>query len=100
MSKHIFKQVVGDTQYEVQIGWDKPCQRFYFVISPYITSGEYAGEVDDPVASNLYLDNPDALTLEDISQACKSYGLNIPQGLLAKVDDDRINNVVNQVEVY
>lgn len=100
MSKHIFEQTVGTTKYEVQIGWDKPCQRYYFVISPFIEDGEFAGEVDDPVASNLYLPNPDAITLEHIKAVCEDYGLILPKDLLENVEDDRCRDAVNERRVY
>lgn len=100
MSKHIFEQSVDGNRYEVQIGWDKPCRRFYYVISPYLTEGEYAGDLDDPVDSNLYLSDPDSLTLADIQAACERRGITLPPDLLGNVEQDRLRNAVNERRVY
>jgi hypothetical protein len=100
MSKHLFDQKVGDTKYEVQIGWDRPLQRFYFVISPYIVDKDFGEITDDPVASNLNLPNPTQLTLEQIKAVCEDYGLVLPLDILANVDADRIRDAVNEIKVY
>lgn len=34
MSQHIFQQTVNENKYRIQMGWDKPCQRFYGVVFP------------------------------------------------------------------
>lgn len=100
MSKHIFAQTVGNTEYEVQIGWDKPCQHYYFVISPYISEGGHAGSTGDPIACNLYLPNPEKLTLADIKAVCEDHGIQLPADLLTNVEADRGRDTVNEIKIY
>ena len=96
MSKHAFDQTVGDTTYDVQIGWDKPTVSFYFNVSVIGDNGE----IGTPVASNLYLPAHHCLTLKEIEQVLEDFGIVLPSGLLQNVENDRINNAVNQFHVY
>ncbi|MFK8034414.1 MAG: hypothetical protein AB8B94_09750 [Hyphomicrobiales bacterium] len=102
MSKHIFEQTVGDQSYEVQIGWDKPLQRYYGVISPWAEDPdmEEGGYFDDcdPTWSNLFLSSD--IGLEDVADACEKLGLIIPDGLLENVVDDMLRNAVNEITIY
>ena len=102
MSKHIFEQTLNNQTYEVQIGWDKPLQRYYGVISPWVEDHEYeeGGYFDtaEPVWSNLYFAHD--VSLEDIVTACEELVLTLPNGLLDNVVNDRLRNAVNEVTVY
>ena len=102
MSKHIFEQTVDDQTYEIQIGWDKPLQRYYGVISPWVEDDEceQGGYFDncEPTWSNLYLSGD--VGLEDIITACEELGVNIPEGLLENVVNDMFRNAVNEVTCY
>lgn|GEM_PF-2414511 len=100
MSKHIFDQRIEGQLYEVQIGWDKPLQAFYGVISPWVEREEEGeeGYFDDPIWSNLNYDKK--LTLEEIADACRTRGFIIPEGLLENVGADQRRNAVNEVTFY
>ena len=100
MSKHIFEQTINDQTYEVQIGWDKPCQRFYGVISPWVEDVEYeeGGYFDDPLWSNIFYQK--SFALEDIVHICEEYGFTLPDGLVEKVYLDQQRNAVNEITYY
>lgn len=100
MSKHIFQRVVQERLYQVELGWDKPLQRYYCCIFPVLTEGERAGEVDDPVYSNLFEKNPQGLTLEYFVEVCRRHGIEVPGVVLNEVVNDRQENVVNRVVMY
>jgi len=102
MSKHIFEQTIDDQTYEVQIGWDKPLQRYYGVISPWVEGSEMddGGYFDscDPAWSNLFSGRD--LGLDEIVDACTDRGLTMPETLLDNVVDDRLRNAVNEITLY
>lgn len=100
MSKHIFEQTIDEQTYEVQIGWDKPMQWFYFVISPWVDDLEMVegGYFDDPIACNLFREKP--YTLEEITEECTSRGFTLPDSLLENVLADKRRNAINEVTLY
>lgn len=64
-------QLKGDTpngKLNVLIGWDEPMSWFYMVI-------EADNEVDEPLYSNLYEAQPEALTLEHFGQVLKRFNI-------------------------
>ena len=100
MSKHIFEQTIEGQTYEVQLGWDKPMQVFYGVISPWVEdeTWEEGGYFDDPVWSNLFVEKN--LPLGEIEEECCRRGFTIPDGLLENVVSDMVRNAVNEVKYY
>ena len=92
MSQHIFEQkstIDGDT-YRVQMGWDKPLQRFYCVMW-------VLPEVDEAIYSNVYDSTPNQ-TLWYLEKQVIEYGLTIPDGMLLEIIQDERDNVVNKTK--
>jgi len=102
MSKHIFEQTVDDQTMQVQIGWDRPMQNYYGVISPWVEDAdmEEGGYFDDcdPLFSNLF--SPKKLSLDEIAEEVTKRGLIIPDGLLNNVINDQWHNTANKITIY
>jgi len=102
MSRHIFKQAVDQVYYLIQIGWDKPCQRYYGVVMQWVEEVQEteAGYFDDenPVWSNLFFDHD--FSLEEIAAECSKLGIKVPHGLLENVREDKSRNAVNLLKFY
>lgn len=97
MSQHIFNAVVENQNCEIQIGWDRPMQNYYFVISPVLVIDEVE-ELDDPIASNL--DRVKPYSLVEIMQFMNEKGVILPDGLADAVRNDRINNACGEIKYY
>ena len=100
MSKHIFEHTQDEQTYEIQLGWDKPLQRYYGVISPWVEDDEMdeGGYFGDPLWSTALSGR--ALGLDDIADTLIEKGFRIPNGVLNNVVDDQLRNAVNEVTVY
>lgn len=92
MSQHKINVEIDTLPCVIQMGWDKPLQRFYCVISPLILTGE----LDDPLYSNLYEENPDELSLDFFIGVCENYGVMLPVTLINEIKSDCSNDVVNR----
>ena len=100
MSKHIFKQTLGETDYEIQIGWDKPLQQYYGAIFAEVEEEIEAGKIyyDEIVWMNIF--TPVVYSLEEIAREITQRGFTIPNRLLENVREDCINNMVNKFQHY
>lgn len=98
MSQHIFQQTIDGKAFEIQIGWDKPCQRFYGVVSTWVHDDtEYCDgywDDDQPVWSNLH--HTGDLTLDAITREIGKLGIKIPERILQYVLIDQRYNIVNR----
>lgn len=97
MSQHIFNTTVDDQNCEVQIGWDRPMQNYYFVISPVLVIDDVE-ELDDPIDSNLHRAKP--FSLVEIMAHMEDKGIVLPEGLVDAVRTDRINNACGEIHYY
>jgi hypothetical protein len=79
MSRRYF----GNETYEVVTGWDRPLQYHFLVISQ---RDDPDGE---PIFSNLFLRHP-AMTLEQIADTLKTYGITAPPTLLTDLNADAL----------
>lgn len=92
MSQHTFTSETNCSQFvEVQIGWDKPMQQYYCVISPL----DDKGELDDPLYSNLYEKYPATLDLSYFIKICNDYGVSVSKTVVDAVKQDKKDNIVN-----
>ena len=89
MSQRKFKTTANGKKVEVQIGWDKPLQRFYMCIFEIDENGDDI----DTIYSNLNEPNPEVLSVEYFTGAARSYGVEIPAEVIAQVKQDKIDNV-------
>lgn len=94
MSQHFFDTDIDGIIYTVQIGWDKPLQRFYLMIDNAENDNS-----EDYFYSNLE-DRQCKHTLEYFASVLEQNDISIPEGLLDAVEKDRINNTVNKVYRY
>jgi hypothetical protein len=79
MSRRYF----GNDGYDVVTGWDRPLQ--YHFLDIY----QRDHPERDPIFSNLYLLNP-SMTLEQIADTLKTYGITAPQTLFADLNEDAL----------
>lgn len=88
MSQHIFRSTHNGSPVEVQIGFDRPTQCYYAVVSPVIVvNGQEA--LDDPIYSNLEEECPETLTFDFFKFKLRELGIEIPDGLREAVEEDR-----------
>lgn len=93
MSKHIFTGVIGEAGIEVQMGWDRPLQRYYLLV-------ERNGR-DEPLYDSI--GDPRARTCQDLCYFRDVLaGLNVvvPRDLTAQVLRDKMRDTVNRVVHY
>ena len=85
MSQHLFKV----SSQQVLCGWDRPLQGYFLVIEH--------DDHDSPVYSNLYEANPHPDSFDEFLVVLARFGLNVPDGLIEALMQDKINNVGNHV---
>jgi hypothetical protein len=79
MSQHIFDARWDDVPVQIQIGWDRPLQRFYLVVSPY----DADGELGDPVYSNLDEPQSRSQALDDFKKSISRLGVDLSPEMIA-----------------
>lgn len=99
MSKHIVEKETPDGRIEIQVGWDGPLQCYYFVVQK-LDAPDFEESTDEPLLSNLYLDNFRKITIDDIRELMLSHNLKLPELLYQNVEKDRKNNTVNEITYY
>ena len=91
MSQHYFNTRIGGKSYIVQMGWDKPLQRYYLVINNL--------DGDEPLYSNL-CDPNCTHTLDYFVEVLEQYAIKLPHDYLDNIRFDREHNNVNQIHKY
>lgn len=102
MSQHVFEQTVYGQKLRVQIGWDKPCQRFYRAVFPWVEDQSENGsgywDEERPKWSNLYFSQE--LDLDQIISVICGLDIEIPDHLPQYVMLDKRHNAVNRRTYY
>lgn len=94
MTQHIFKSKTKDgRQVEVLAGWDRPLQGFFMVI-------ENPEKDDDYIFSNFELKQPHPMSFDVFEKALSDLGIPMPNGLLAELNQDRLENLGNKRKVW
>jgi hypothetical protein len=98
MSKHYVKTKTNEgVRVEVQMGWDRPMQWFYCVVSPILENNE----CDDPIYSNLNESDPEILTLKYYAEVLRTrFGITIPQDMTNGILEDRKTGKMNHAVIY
>lgn len=98
MSKHIFRTQLESQSIEIQMGWDRPMQWYYLVISP-ISNG---GRLGDPIYSNLDEEHPERLPLRYFWELLRKLGISPlpPDEMFDAILQDGLSNTVNQRTEY
>lgn len=97
MSQHFYNADVDGLPVLVQMGWDKPLQRFYLVVFRV----EEDGEADDVLYSNI--DDCGAQAVQALGyfvSLLDQIGIQVPAAILAEVEHDKRYNLVNRVVSY
>ncbi|YCO02387.1 hypothetical protein ACB087_10430 (plasmid) [Vibrio sp. VNB-15] len=82
MSQHTFTV----SSHHVLSGWDRPLQGYFLVI-----------EHEDPIYSNLYEAQPHPDTFDVFLVVLARFGFPVPDGLIEALEQDKRNNVGNQL---
>ncbi|HDY8067258.1 TPA: hypothetical protein RQK90_004309 [Vibrio vulnificus] len=85
MSQHTFDV----SSYHVLCGWDRPLQGYFLVIEH--------DEHDAPLYSNLYEAPSHPDTFDVFLVVLARFGLPVPDGLIEALEQDKRNNVGNQL---
>jgi hypothetical protein len=85
MSRHYFFGSDHQNHYRVLMGWDRPLQQYFLVIS------KVAYE-DEPLYSNLFeVEQP--LPLAHYLSVVRAFGIQLPQEMIEELKQDGVNNV-------
>jgi hypothetical protein len=94
MTQHIFNSTTKDgRQVEVLAGWDRPLQGFFMVIEDLENDDGY-------IFNNLDLEQPHPKSFDGFEQSLKDFGIPIPQGLVAELNQDRLENLGNKRKIW
>lgn len=98
MSKHIFRTQLESQPIEIQMGWDKPMQWYYLVISPICNDGRLC----DPIYSNLDEEHPEKLPLRYFWELLQKFGIIPlpPDKMFDAILQDGLSNTANQRTEY
>ena len=95
MTSRTLKPTIRDRPATVQMGWDARLQYQYMVID-YVDSDD-----DEPLYSNLSDDNAGlAGQLTYFVKKARSFGIEIPQAMLAKLQADEVLNLGNATSFF
>ncbi len=88
MSQHTF--IHADLK--ILCGWDRPLQGYFLVI-------EKDG-FDEPYYSNLYEDNPHPSSFDVFLIALSRFGIDLPEGLIEALEQDKSENIGNALTAW
>lgn len=97
MSQHVTFSTYQGQSITILMGWDRPLQGFYMVIT-------YEGEENEILYSNL--DDPEldqfglSSTLDPFLEKLEKLGLCVPAKMVTEICNDRVGNVGNRYVVY
>lgn len=99
MSQHKYRVVTpGHGPIEIQLGWDRPMQWFYAVVSPVDVRHNDLG---DPLYSNLDDSQAPAQDLGYfVRLVYERFGVELPRQMVNAVNEDRQANAVSREVVY
>ena len=97
MSQHVASSTYQGKPITILMGWDRPLQGFYMVIT-------YQGGDEEMLYSNL--DDPKidrfgmSSTLDPFLHKLEELGLTIPPTMVTEVRNDRVGNIGNRYVAY
>jgi hypothetical protein len=95
MTQRSLKTTIADRPVTVQMGWDARLQ-YHFMVIGFDDSNE-----DEPLYSNLSDDNAGlAGQLSYFAKKARSFGVEIPQSMLAKLQADEALNLGNATSTF
>jgi hypothetical protein len=95
MTQRSLKTTIADRPVTVQMGWDARLQ-YHFMVIDFDDSNE-----DEPLYSNLSDDNAGlAAQLSYFAKKARSFGVEIPQSMLAKLQADEALNLGNATSTF
>lgn len=93
MSQHHFYTIHENQKTHVLMGWDRPLQGYFMVI----TKGK---ESNDPFWSNLYQEESHPKTIVPYTTLLEQLSIKLPQQMIIEILEDGENNVGNKVVVH
>lgn len=93
MSQHHFYTIHQDQKTHVLMGWDRPLQGYFMVI----TKGK---ECIEPFWSNLSQEESHPKTIMPYIAVLDQFSIKIPQQMIIEILEDGANNVGNKVVVH
>lgn len=99
MSQHVLRTEHNGRPVTVQLGWDRPLQQFYLVVS--CDQAGSGADDEDFIYSNLA--DPQALDCKDLDyfeQKLQELNISVPKSMLREVWNDAGFNVANRHVTY
>ena len=110
MSRHRFVTIHNDRQIEVCIGWDRPLRYFFCTVittdEPRLANTEAHKDEseqdeeygDEIIFSNLNLDHPFSMTLEDIEAKLSSLSITVPKQMIQETQADSVSGFFRETD--